>query len=165
MSSLGKPVPDSLSEQSIAENIEKAAQFTGFRMNDTWRNGISAEQRAAPFQIPRTTLQRRGTQKGDELAAEIRAIMEAIQAANADIKTSTSVITMIAKGAVALFSVGFVGGELAGSAYCVLILWNAGFTGAAIATGGILLAVIAVFTGKLKPNRPLLSLTANVIAK
>jgi hypothetical protein len=149
VSLLNQPVPDNLTEESINENIEKASKFTGFLMNDSWRNGIPAEQRAAPFQIPRTTLQRLHKKEGNELAAEIKVIMEAIQAANVELKTSTSIITMIAKGAIALSNIAFIGTELAGSYLCVLILWNLGLTGAAIASGGILLAVIALFAGKL----------------
>lgn len=154
VSVLGKPIPESITENSIAETIEKAKGFSGFRMNDSWRNGIPAEQRAAPFLISRTKLKRFHEKGGNELAGEIRAVMDAISNGNKELKTSTSLITMLAKGAAWLASVGFVAGELAGSFACVLILWSAGFAAAALATGGILIGALAAIAGEYGATMP-----------
>ncbi|KAK1989894.1 hypothetical protein LX36DRAFT_676261 [Colletotrichum falcatum] len=118
---LDRPVPEDLTEQSIAQQIEHAATFNGYQMNDSWRNGIPPEQRALPFQITRNTLRRLHQREGDELAAEIRAVMEAIQAANTGTNSAYTIITMIAKGAAAI----------------------AGFAAAAILSGGLLLGIAA----------------------
>ncbi|KAI0469658.1 hypothetical protein GGR56DRAFT_662253 [Xylariaceae sp. FL0804] len=145
ISLLDKPVPEDLTEKTISESIEKAAQFHGYQMNDSWKNTIPAEQRVMPFQITRSTLQRFHTKEGNELAAEIKAVMEAIQAANAGSKSAYSIIAMIADGAAAIASIAAVGDEIAGSIYCIIIMFNSGLVGAAIASSAVLLGIVAGF--------------------
>ncbi|KAF1977896.1 hypothetical protein BU23DRAFT_564750 [Bimuria novae-zelandiae CBS 107.79] len=148
VSVLGKPIPDGLTEQSIAATIDQAREFKGFRMNDSWRNGIPPDQRAAPCQITKSTLRKFHEKEGNDLADEVKAVMDAISNANKGLKTSTSLITMLAKGAAWLSTVGFVGSQLGGSIFCVMLLWSAGFTGVAIAAGGLILGVVAAIAGE-----------------
>jgi hypothetical protein len=147
ISLLAKPVPDDLTEEAIAKALDQAASFS-LNMNDAWRDGIPADQRAKPFLIPRSTLRRFHQKEGNDLATEVEAVMDAIAAKNAELKSSTSLIVTLAKGAMWLGGTALVGSELSGSAACIMILWAAGFTGAAIASAGVLIGVLAAFAGK-----------------
>ena len=148
VSLLDKPVPDDLTEDKVATMAAAADEFKGFHMNDDWKNGIPGEQRAPPFQIPRTTLQRLHQKEGAELAEEIRAIMEAIQLAQNQTKTGWQIISMLAKGALPVAWNAAVANEIAGSVFCIIIIYTVAGVGAALAVTGVLFADLAMFAGK-----------------
>lgn len=103
VSLLDKPIPDDLTEDKVAKIAAGADYSRSFTMSDNWRNSIPTEQRVPPLLIPRTTLQRLHQKEGNDLAAEIRGIIDALRLVQDQTKTSWQMIAMIAKGALVAF--------------------------------------------------------------
>lgn len=149
VSVLATPIPDDLTEEKIAQIAGSVREYEGFKMNNDWKNSTQAKQRSMPFQITRSTLQRLHQKEGANLCAEIHNIMDGFKAAQGETKSAWQLITMLAKGAVAVVgSVGVFGEAVAGTILCVEIVYAVVGVAAAAIVGAALLAIVAVFACK-----------------
>lgn len=149
VSLLHKPVPEDFTEKLISETYEKVSQFNGYRMNDSWRNGIIPEQRSVPFLIPRTTLKRLQSCDNKQIAGEIQAIIKSIQLAGSETKTSFKIINTLAQGGAVLYAItgdSAATPKLYHTIWHAVLLWSIEAYGASI--GGVLQPITAALVGR-----------------
>ncbi|KAE8444706.1 hypothetical protein EG329_014364 [Mollisiaceae sp. DMI_Dod_QoI] len=144
-----KPQSKIPTEDELSKAIKKVKEYEGFQNTTDFEKSLPATERATQLGILRRHAKYLHEKEGEELKDEILRMMDTCQATKELPKTGWQIFTWLAGGLLGFTSLGaivtFVG--TAWLTLCVIAAYVS--VGAAIATGGLALIVIAGIVGGL----------------